>query len=107
MKYVRYTIKTLQGAEDIIAALLSDLNVEGVEIEDASLPEDIKKNGTFYDVLPENNIEGDDAFVSFYIEKDKDKDSILSDVGRILKELRETMDIGDGGISVSETEDKS
>ena len=106
MKYVRYTIKTLQGAEDIIAALLSDLNVEGVEIEDASLPEDIKKNGTFYDVLPENNIEGDNAFVSFYIEKDRDKDSILSDVGRILKELRETMDIGDGGISVSETEDK-
>ncbi len=106
MRYVRYTIKTVQGAEDIIAAELSDLEVEGVEIEDASLPEDIRKNGTFYDVLPENNIEGEDAFVSFYIEKDKDAGTILGSVNQMLMRLKETMDIGDGGISVSETEDK-
>ena len=54
MKYIKYTIKTVKDAEDIIAALLTDLDVEGVEIEDASLPDDIRKNGTFYDVL--NNL---------------------------------------------------
>lgn len=106
MKYIRYTIKTVKSAEDIIAALLTDLDVEGVEIEDASLPDDIKSNGTFYDVLPENNIEGEDAFVSFYIEGSGDRTRILNDVTNLLNSLRETTDIGDGGISVSETEDK-
>ena len=47
MKYIKYTVKTVKQAEDIIAALLTDIEVEGVEIEDASLPEDIRKNGTF------------------------------------------------------------
>ncbi len=106
MKYIKYTVKTVKQAEDIIAALLTDIEVEGVEIEDASLPDDIRKNGTFYDVLPENNIEGDDAFVSFFIEESKNKDSILKDVSEMLKDLKTRMDIGDGGISVSETEDK-
>ena len=106
MKYIKYTIKTVKDAEDIIAALLTDLDVEGVEIEDASLPDDIRKNGTFYDVLPENNIEGDDAFVSFYIEESKNRDEILEGVSTLLSGLRESTEIGDGGISVSETEDK-
>ncbi len=106
MKYIRYTIKTVKQAEDLIAALLTDLDVEGVEIEDASLPDDIRKNGTFYDVLPENNIEGDDAFVSFYIEEVKDRDAILKGVSDLLTELKQHSGIGDGGISVSETEDK-
>ncbi|MCR4589317.1 MAG: 50S ribosomal protein L11 methyltransferase [Lachnospiraceae bacterium] len=106
MKYIRYTIKSVKDAEDIIAALLTDLDVEGVVIEDASLPDDIRENGTFYDVLPENNIEGDDAFVSFFIEESKNRDSILSDVSEMLRDLESRMNIGDGGISVSETEDK-
>ncbi len=106
MKYIRYTIKTVKQAEDVIAALLTDLDVEGVEIEDASLPDDIRKNGTFYDVLPENNIEGDDAFVSFYIEEGKDRDAILKGVSNLLNDLKQHSEIGDGGISVSETEDK-
>ena len=106
MKYIKYTIKTVKEAEDVLAALLTDLDVEGVEIEDATLPEDIKKNGTFYDVLPENNIEGNDAFVSFYIEKSKNRDEILAGVSAILSDMRNRCDIGDGGISVSETEDK-
>ena len=106
MKYVKYTIKTVKQAEDIIAALLTDIDVEGVEIEDASLPDDIRENGTFYDVLPENNIHGDDAFVSFFIEESKNRDGILGEVSDMLKDLGTRMEIGDGGISVSETEDK-
>ena len=106
MKYVKYTIKTVKQAEDIIAALLTDIDVEGVEIEDASLPDDIRENGTFYDVLPENNIHGDDAFVSFFIEESKNRDGILGEVSDMLNDLGTRMEIGDGGISVSETEDK-
>ncbi len=106
MKYVKYTIKTIKDAEDIIAAGLNEIDIAGVEIEDASLPDDIRENGTFYDVLPETGIEGEDAYVSFYTEDSKDRDEILKEVGSLLSELRETMDIGDGGISVSETEDK-
>ena len=106
MKYVKYTIKTLKGAEDIIAAMLDDLEVYGVEIEDASLPDDIRENGTFYDVLPENNITGDDAYVSFYIDADTDSDRVLKEAREMLSDLRTRLDIGEGSISLSETEDK-
>ena len=34
MKWNKFTLKTVTGAEDIIIATLAELGVEGVEIED-------------------------------------------------------------------------
>ncbi len=106
MKYIKYTIKTIKTAEDIIAAGLNELDIAGVEIEDSSLPDDIRENGTFYDVLPENSIKGEDAYISFYTEDSKDREAVLRDVNSLLKELSETLNLGEWGIDVSETEDR-
>ena len=52
MKWKKYTINTTTEAEDIISSMLSDLGIEGVQIEDnVPLSEDDTK-GMFIDVLP-------------------------------------------------------
>ena len=44
--------------------------------------------------------------MNFYLEEDADKDAILRDVRNALEELRTFMDIGEGTIEESQTEDK-
>ncbi|MCR4744128.1 MAG: 50S ribosomal protein L11 methyltransferase [Lachnospiraceae bacterium] len=106
MQYNKFTIKTTPKAEDILSAELAEIGVDGVEIEDAGIPSEIEESAIFYDELPENNIDSDTAYVSFYLEASKDKNAILSEVHELIKRLAEFTDIGDGGISVSQTEDK-
>ena len=106
MQYNKFTIKTTPEAEDIISAELAEIGVDGVEIEDAGIPEEIENSAIFYDELPENNIDADTAYVSFYLEASKDKNKVLSEVHELLKRLSEFVNIGDGGISVNATEDK-
>ena len=53
MKWNKYTIETTTEAEDFVSSMLSDLGIEGVEIEDNTQlsPEDTAK--MFIDFLPE------------------------------------------------------
>ena len=106
MKYVKFTIKTKKYAEDLMAEGLMDLGYSGVEIEDAFLPDDIREKGTFYDVLPDTGAEGDEAFISFYVEDPVDKEAVIKEVTELIDSLRENIDVGEGSVSVSETEDK-
>ena len=46
------------------------------------------------------------AYLSFYLEEDADKEEILKNVRNALEELRSFMDIGEGSIEESSTEDK-
>ena len=106
MQYNKFTIKTTPEAEDILSAELYEIGVDGVEIEDAGIPSEIEESSVFYDELPENNIDPDTAYISFYLEDSKDKKKVLSQVNELLKKLSSHINIGDGGISVSRTEDK-
>ena len=53
MKYNRYTVKTIPDAEDIVAATLYELGVEGVEIEDGTPLSESDKAAMFVDILPD------------------------------------------------------
>ncbi|MCR5525806.1 MAG: 50S ribosomal protein L11 methyltransferase [Lachnospiraceae bacterium] len=106
MQYNKYTIKTTPEAEDILSALLPDIGVDGIEIEDASIPAEISASEMFYDELPENDIPEDVAFVSFYLDSSKDSRAVLREASALINSLRETVNIGDGGISIRQTEDK-
>ena len=106
MKWNKYTLKTLTEAEDIIAATLCEIGVQGVEIEDKQPVSDEDLEEMFVDVLP---IDGEDdgiAYVSFYLDPQDDQAAILKNVYEELDSLREFMDIGEGSIASSETEDK-
>ena len=105
MKYRKYTIRVNAGASEIISALLPDLGINAVEIEDGEVPLDTWTAGTYLDELPENNVPEGEAYLSFYMENE-DEGQMLSDVRDLLDSLRDNLDVGEGSITVSETEDK-
>ncbi|MCR4893077.1 MAG: 50S ribosomal protein L11 methyltransferase [Lachnospiraceae bacterium] len=106
MKYRKFTIRTTVAAEDILSTELSDLGVDGIEIEDGLISQEIEESGIFYDELPDNGLPEGLAYVSFYLEEGKPDQDILRQVSALLQRLGENVDIGDGGISVTETADE-
>ena len=62
--------------------------------------------GMFIDILPELPPDDGTARVSFYLDDDDDAEAILKEVDEGLSELRQYVEIGEGTITASETEDK-
>ncbi len=106
MRWNKFTIKTKTEAEDIVIATLADIGIEGAEIEDKVPLSESDKKQMFVDILPDGPADDGIAYLNFYLDENADVDSILADVQRELDELREFMDIGEGSIEVSMTEDK-
>ncbi len=106
MKWNRFTIATTTQAEDLISEMLSELGIEGIEIED-NVP--LSKEDTmamFVDILPELPPDEGKAKISFYLEPEQDIETILKNVKEGLEELKDFVEIGEGTITESETEDK-
>ena len=106
MRWNKFTLKTLTEVEDIVISTLAEAGVEGVEIEDkVPLSEEDKKQ-MFVDILPDGPEDDGIAYLSFYLEEDADKETILARVKEELEDLRMFLDIGEGTITESQTEDK-
>ena len=106
MKLNKFTLKTRAQAEDIVISALADVGIQGVEIQDHVPLSESEKQQMFVDILPELPQEDDVAWLNFYLDEEEDKEEILARVKQALEELREFMDIGEGTISESQTEDK-
>lgn len=106
MKWNKFTLKTRAQAEDIVISALADVGIQGVEIQDHVPLSESEKQQMFVDILPELPQEDDIAWLSFYLDEEEDKEEVLSRVKQALEELREFMDIGEGTITESQTEDK-
>ena len=106
MKWNRFTIKTKTDAEDMIICTLAEIGVEGVEIQDHQPLTEEDKAQMFVDIMPEGPADDGIAYLNFYLEEDADKETILKDVRAALEDLRTFMDIGEGAIEESWTEDK-
>jgi len=116
MKWVRFRIKTITDAEDIIISTLYDIGLEGAQIEDKMPLSPLEKEQMFVDILPDGPEDDGIAYLSFFVEKNEDGglmvkgestdvDTVLGDIGGELDALREFCDIGEGSITVDETED--
>lgn len=116
MKWMKFRIKTITDAEDIIISALYDLGLEGAQIEDRIPLTALEKEQMFVDILPEGPEDDGIAYLSFFVEKREDgcleingvstdRDAVVSQIERELDDLRTFMDIGEGTITVSETED--
>ena len=106
MRWNRFTIKTKTDAEDMIICTLADLGIEGVEIEDKQPLTEEDKKQMFVDILPEGPKDDGIAYLSFYLEEEEDCEEILRKVRAELENLSSFMDIGEGTIEESQTEDK-
>ena len=105
MKWNKYTIETTTAAEDIISAMLGELGIEGVEIENNVPLSEEEAGDMFIDFPPELPPDRGESLVSFYLEADGDNTRILEQVRAALEEQRGYMDIGSGTITGSQTED--
>ena len=116
MKWKKFRIKTITDAEDIIISTLYDIGLEGAQIEDKVPLTAAEKEQMFVDILPDGPEDDGIAWLSFFVEetedghllvdgKETDEESVMENVRRELEELRIFCDIGEGSISVDETED--
>lgn len=105
MKWNKFRLKTTTAAEDIIISMLTDLGVEGVEIEDKVALTQADKEQMFVDILPEVGEDDGIAYLSFYLEEGEETDRILAGVKQELDEMSSWLDIGEASIEESQTED--
>ena len=106
MKWNKYTIETTTAAEDYMSAMLADLGIEGVEIEDNIPLSKEDQADMFIDFLPELPPDDGTARVSFYLDEDEDTEEKLKAVREGLEEIRQFVNIGTAKITESETDDK-
>ena len=105
MKWNKYRISTTTEAVDLISYTLAEMGIEGIEIEDKVPLSEEDKEKMFIDLLPDLDEDDGTAFVSFYIEPEKDHDSTLEEVLVAIKELADFVDIGEATIEKTQTED--
>ena len=116
MKWTKFKIKTLTEAEDIIISTLYDIGLEGAQIEDKVPLTAWEKEQMFVDIPPVTGEDDGIAYLSFFVEENEDgslvmnggttdRKTVLKQVERELEDLRMFMDIGEGTVSVDETED--
>ena len=105
MKWNRLTVRTITDAEDIIIASLAEIGLEGAQIEDSMPLTEEEKEQMFVDIMPEGPADDGKASISFYIEEDRDLEEVKKQVDAVLNEIKGYMDIGEGTVEISETED--
>lgn len=106
MRWDRFTIETVTEAEDLVAATLAELGIQGVEICDRQPLTKEECAQMFVDILPEGPQDDGIAYLNFYLDEEEDTDGILERVRQALEELKSFTDIGSGAITRSQTEDK-
>lgn len=107
MKWTKIQIKTITDAEDIIISSLYDLGLEGAQIEDKVPLTPLEKEQMFVDILPTTEEDDGVALLSFFVEEGSEinLEELIGQIKEELESLKEFMDIGEGTISISETED--
>ncbi len=106
MKWTKLTITTTTQAEDLISAMLGELGIAGVEIEDKVPLSAADKERMFIDILPELGEDDGVAKISFYLEESEDTEAVLQAIKEQMEELAQFVTVGAGTISCSDTEDK-
>lgn len=115
MKWSRLRIKTIADAEDVIISALYDIGLEGAQIEDNVPLTAREKEQMFVDIMPDAPEDDGIAYLSFFLEQEENESEkehqdrlalIIEQVKQELDDIRTYMEIGDGSIAISETEDK-
>lgn len=109
MKWKKFTIKTITDAEDIIISTLYDIGLEGAQIEDKIPLTPLEKEQMFVDILPDAPEDDGIAYLSFFVEDSEENpvnsEEKVAEINQELDALRNFMDVGEGTVMVSETED--
>lgn len=105
MKWNKFTIKTTTEAEDYLSAMLDEIGIQGVEIEDNIPLSKRDQADMFIDFLPELPPDEGISYVSFYLEDGEDHTEIMKKVMDGIEEQRQFVNVGEGTVTTSDTED--
>lgn len=116
MKWLQLRIKTITDAEDIIISSLYDIGLEGAQIEDHVPLSAWEKEQMFVDIMPEMQEDDGIAYLSFFVDENEDgslqvngeatdRETLLANVEEALSDIRLFAEIGEGTVTVGETDD--
>ena len=106
MKWKKFTLTTTTEAVDYLGSMFDEIGIQGMEVEDNIPLTEAETKGMFIDILPELPPDEGVAKVSFYLDDDDDAERIIREVKESIEEYRQFVDMGEGTIAASETEDK-
>lgn len=106
MKWTRVTVETTTEATDMLSYLLDEYGVEGIEIEDKIPLSEEDKQAMYIDILPELPPDDGVAYISCYVDDQMDVKLLCQYIQEQLEEMSTYMNVGDGKISIGETDDK-
>lgn len=93
-RWNKYTLETTTEAVELISYTLSELGIEGIEVEDKiPLSEDDKRK-MFIDLLPEPEPDDGKAYISFYIDEDLDSDDNIESILTEIRLLNDFVNLG-------------
>lgn len=105
MKWLKFTIKTTTEAEDYLSAMLDEIGIEGIEIDNNVPLSDNEQSAMFIDFPPELPEDDGVSYISFYLDPKQDATGILEQVRLGIEEQRQFVNVGEGTITSGETED--
>lgn len=108
MKWNKYRLKTTTQAEDFVSGILMELGINGIQIEDNVQISQEDKEKQFIDYLADLPEDDGTAYISFYTEEndqDENDEKLLESLREKLKEANSFINIGEGSIEKSITED--
>lgn len=105
MKWNTYRLKTTTEATDFICGLLIELGINGMEVEDNVQLSQEDKEKMYIDYLAELPEDDGTAYIIFYTEENEKDDELLETLREKLKEANSFINIGEGSIEKSMTED--
>ena len=106
MKWNKLTIETTTAAEDMLSYELSEMGMEGVEIEDhVPLSEEDRKI-MYVDLLPEIAPDDGKARISCYVDEKEDLQAVIAKVKAKIEELSAFLPVGSGEITLGVTEEE-
>ncbi len=107
MKWNKITIDTTVEATDMISYELSELGIEGIEVEDYVPLTEEERQKMYVDLLPDEIGDNDGtARISCYIEPERDIEELSLKIKEMLSNISRFFDVGAGTLSYGETEDK-
>lgn len=108
MRWNKYTINTRSDVEELICAMLGELGITSVEIDNfIPVPDADQQGGIFEELQPDLPEDDGSSRVSFYLEEtEEDAAEILKQVEKALDDMRSYAEIGAGTIT-SEVSDEA
>ncbi|TCT16876.1 [LSU ribosomal protein L11P]-lysine N-methyltransferase [Natranaerovirga pectinivora] len=107
MKWIQYKLKTTPEAVDAISYQLYELGIQGIEIEDCIPLSEADKKQLFVDLMDEPTIiEENTSYIKFYISEEENKDIVIQEIKKSIKEVSEFVSVGEATIQELITDEK-